>query len=312
MVKIFGTTTLLLLLVTCNTTEPPPPGTTITLTLEDVSSIEAWIKLATTNLEYPTTIKLKQNDSATQSIILNNPDTLLYIDGLSIDTEYSFEAIVTRKQFVSNKLVFRTLDTTNNIFSFESFTVGEFGSIVYDVAVLDDNVFIAVGEFYKENEYRAYGMALFNQGNWEFKRLLALTPSNGTSNIMPTSILAFSKNEIWLANGSVFLWDGLNVEPFWISKFPGNPDPIFSDGQFARKIWGNSNKNIYAGGESGALAHFDGTTWKKIELNTNLNITDLIGPTNNSNSDASVYCARTDFNFQNNGIIKINANSGKP
>ncbi|GIK22048.1 MAG: hypothetical protein PHY57_11300 [Ignavibacterium sp.] len=51
-----------LFLKSCNTTEPPPNGQkpTLELTLEDVSCIEAWIQLKTTNLQLPTTITLKQ------------------------------------------------------------------------------------------------------------------------------------------------------------------------------------------------------------------------------------------------------------
>jgi len=43
------------LLQSCNTTEPPPPPDakpTLNLELEDISSIEAWIKLSTSNLQF--------------------------------------------------------------------------------------------------------------------------------------------------------------------------------------------------------------------------------------------------------------------
>jgi len=66
------------LLQSCNTTEPPLPGTNITLKTEDVSSIEAWIKLTTNNLQFPATIILKQNNSVTQDIVLSNADTVIY------------------------------------------------------------------------------------------------------------------------------------------------------------------------------------------------------------------------------------------
>lgn len=74
-----------LFLKSCNTTEPPPNGQkpTLELTLEDVSCIEAWIQLKTTNLQLPTTITLKQynlsGDSLSQNFLLNTQDSLLYI-----------------------------------------------------------------------------------------------------------------------------------------------------------------------------------------------------------------------------------------
>ena len=67
-------------LQSCNTTEPPPVEKTITLTLEDTASIEAWIKLTTNNLQLPTDVTLNHNDQTIETINLITSDTLLYID----------------------------------------------------------------------------------------------------------------------------------------------------------------------------------------------------------------------------------------
>ena len=68
------------LLQACNTTEPPPAEKTITLSLEDTASIEAWIKLTTNNLQLPTDVTLNHNDQTIETINLITSDTLLYID----------------------------------------------------------------------------------------------------------------------------------------------------------------------------------------------------------------------------------------
>ncbi len=84
-----------LLVLSCNTTEPPPPQEekpTLTLTLEDASSIEVWIKLTTTNLKQPATVTLKQNNTVTQDIVLSYADTVIYIDSLFPNTTYNFQA----------------------------------------------------------------------------------------------------------------------------------------------------------------------------------------------------------------------------
>jgi hypothetical protein len=76
---------LLLLFVQCDTNEPPT-NSTVTLKLEEVSCIEAWIKLETINLQLPTTLTLKQTDPSgnTKSQILNlNTKRLAAILGLS-------------------------------------------------------------------------------------------------------------------------------------------------------------------------------------------------------------------------------------
>ena len=73
---------LIISISACNTTEPPPAEKTITLTLEDAASIEAWIKLTTTNLQLPKAITIKQNNQTRKTINLVKADTLLYIDSL--------------------------------------------------------------------------------------------------------------------------------------------------------------------------------------------------------------------------------------
>lgn len=297
----------IIFILSCNTTQPPPLEKAITLTLEDAACNEAWIRLTTTNFQLPASLTFKQNEQTRNIINLVSADTLLYINSLLPKTTYTFQASghSSLSGITSNKLSVITMDTTSRDFNLQSFTLGEFGSVVHDVVALGNDNFIAVGEFYVENEDQTYGLALYNNGTWEFKKLIAFAPNNVPVNIRPTGVLAFSMNKVWLVDGSVFYWDGVNIQPYWISKFPGNPNPIFSDGQFARKIWGNSNSNIYVGGDLGALANFDGINWKKIESNTASDIIDIWGPEINASSNGTIYCAALDFNLQNNGIIKV-------
>ncbi|MCZ7611608.1 MAG: hypothetical protein M5U17_15800 [Ignavibacterium sp.] len=83
-------------LKSCGTTESPPNGEkpTLELTLEDVSCIEAWIQLKTTNLQLPTTITLKQynlsGDSLSQNFLFNTQDSLLYNDSRLPNQTYKF------------------------------------------------------------------------------------------------------------------------------------------------------------------------------------------------------------------------------
>jgi hypothetical protein len=69
-----------LALLNCNTTEPPINEKEITLKLEDVSCTEGWISLTTTNLKFPTTVTLKQDNQTRITINLIKADSLLYID----------------------------------------------------------------------------------------------------------------------------------------------------------------------------------------------------------------------------------------
>lgn len=87
--------TLGLLLRACDITEPPNENQSINLILEDVSCIEAWIKLSTINLQLPAAITLKQTnptgETKSQIINLKTQDSLLYIDSLLPNKNYHYQ-----------------------------------------------------------------------------------------------------------------------------------------------------------------------------------------------------------------------------
>ncbi|MGD8307502.1 MAG: glucosyl transferase, partial [Ignavibacteria bacterium] len=116
MIKVIGIISLLLIAVNCNTTEPPVGGKTITLALENISCTEAWIKLVTTNLQFPVSVTVRRSESGgepvSKTINLVNPDTLLYVDSLLPNTIYQFRASSIQHLTYSNQLQVTTLDTT--------------------------------------------------------------------------------------------------------------------------------------------------------------------------------------------------------
>lgn len=109
-----------LLLKSCKTTDPPPPPNgekpTLELSIEDVSCVEAWIKLKTTNLQLPATLTLKQfnasGDTISQILNLNTQDSLLYIDSLLPNKSYQYQVSSNEHQVSSNELSVTTMDTT--------------------------------------------------------------------------------------------------------------------------------------------------------------------------------------------------------
>jgi len=229
MKKLITCIILISLTLSCNTTEPPPPPDakpTLALTLEDASSIEAWVKLTTTNLQFPATITLKQNNIVTQDIILSYADTLLYIDSLLPKITYTFQAITqSSNQFItaersedgsitSNELSITTMDTTSHNFTFETWTFGEVGSsTLYDVAIIDENNIWAVGEIYMNDSLgnpdpHAYNTVHWDGTEWKLFRIMFYTIC-GQQNRTPypaSAIFAFNENEIWIGmDGSVKL-----------------------------------------------------------------------------------------------------------
>jgi len=300
----------IILIISCNTTEPPPPEKTITLSLEDTFSIEAWIKLKTTNLQLPTTITLKQNNQTRSTINLVNADTLLYIDSLLPNTTYNFQAITqsSNQSIISNELTITTMDTTSHNFTWQSWTFGEHGSSeLRDVTIIDENNIWAVGRVYLNDstgqiDSEGYGIVRWDGNSWEVIRLFWTHPQGFVWSLLPFGIYAITENNIWFVAGDVHQWDGQTLTSHPIGNFSGNPNPILEEGQYPVRIWG-SNDIVYTVGLQGAIAYFDGNNWKRVDAQTDGDIFDIIAV---ENSDITVFCP---LNFvqnpSNDKIFKI-------
>lgn len=75
-----------------------------------------------------------------------------------------------------------------------------------------------------------------------------------------------------VSTASSIHFDGVN----WTSKGMPAPNP----GSY-RQVWGASPSDIWAAGDRGSLAHFDGATWTKIDLGIQENITGIGGTASN-------------------------------
>ncbi len=291
---------LILNLTSCSTTDPKLEPELL-LKLEDVSCTEAWLQLTTNNIQLPTTINLLKNTTVAQTFSLGTKDSLLYIDSLLPNQTYSFQASSIQNPVSSNKVTATTLDTTSHNVTFQTFTFGDIGaggSLLYDVAIIDENNIWAVGEIYMNDSLgnpdpKIYNATHWNGSGWELKRIPILL--NGTP-FYPVikSIFAFNENDIWFEAG--IHWDGITFKqiPFNI-QWNGN----------VNKLWGSSRNDLYAVGNNGNIAHYNGSSWARIESGTTTNINDVWGIFENGTS--TVYCPVSSiFNPpQDKKILKI-------
>lgn len=273
-ISLFTVSSLILVLQFCNSIEPPS-GLTIELKLEDVSCTEAWVTLTTTNLALPTTLTLLQDGETRETIKVTTTDTLLYIDSLLPNQSYKFQSVIQSINQSSNELNVTTLDTTSHNFTWQSWTFGEHSSSVfYDVAILNENSIYAVGEIYMNDSLgqpdpQAYGVAIWDGQTWELKKLFY----NTNFPVMPRGILVISSNEIYLAAGSIFRWDGASsMAQMVFSRFD-----LFDPNGTIEKLWGNSNSSIYGVGNVGSIVFYNGSQWTKIESGTDVNLSDIYG-----------------------------------
>ena len=112
-----------IIIISCNTTEPPiipppppPDFRKITLTFEDASCTEVWLKIETDSLTLPAELTLKQyiptGDSLSQIFVLNTQDSVLYIDSLLPNQAYNYQAVLSTDTTIkSEKITAQTLDT---------------------------------------------------------------------------------------------------------------------------------------------------------------------------------------------------------
>ena len=285
--------TLGFLLKHCNTTEPPPPNgekPTLELTLEDVSCIEAWIKLTTTNLTLPAALILYQ-DSVAQNNILCYGDTLLYVDSLLPNKNYQYQVSSIENPATSNELTVTTLDTTSHNFTFETFTFGGTAgsSVLYDVAIINEDNIWAVGEIFVAdtsiNGYTMYNAVRWDGVDWELKRIPYLFQGDSFYNPI-YAVFTFGADDIWFGIGNLIHWDGIKYWSIGISTiFPS----------LVNKIWGSSSNDLYVVGNNGSIVYYNGQSWHRIESGTLLNINDIWGDFNEKTQEWEILAVA--FNY---------------
>jgi len=287
------------LLQFCNTTEPPPPVKTITLTLEDSASIEAWIKLTTSNLQLPATVTLKQDNQTRRTINLLKADTLLYIDSLLPNQSYKFQAITqsSNQSITSNELSVTTMDTTSHDIIWEVETIGGPGSLARDVAIINENNIWIGGEFFMNDTL--YNAANWGGQQWNLKRIPAVPWYNPEIFVYDgiRTLFAFSSDDIWFSEelGTIVHWDGNSYESFIIGANQAQGTIL--------KMWGLSSDEIYLVGTNGSITKFNGSSFLLMNSNTDINLTDIYGTPDGSEVWA---CGRADG--QKSIILKLNSN----
>ncbi len=306
---------LLLLFFSCNTNEPPKDNGAITLSVEDASCIEAWINLKVENITLPAAVTLKQSENngeekVRQVINLTTADTLLFIDSLLPKRSYKFKAEWINKsgELKAAEATTVTMDTTSHNFTWQTFTFGQHSSsTLYDVAIINENNIWAVGEIYMNDSLgnpdpHAYNAVHWDGNQWELKRIYFPTVCGSTnlSSYPAKAIFAFDDGKIWISSSGdkiAILKDGIQIDKYCL---PSNVSMSIN------KLWGSSSNDLYAVGNGGNIAHWDGISWKKIESGTSLNLNDIWGDLNKKTNEWEVICVASNIlHSYDKEVIKI-------
>jgi hypothetical protein len=274
------TSALFLTFSSCNNNPVIPKDPEFSLTAEDASCIEAWLSLKTNNAY---NVNLFRNDSLIMHINTTaGTDTTILDEGLHPSQNYTYRAEVSiENRIYSRETVIRTMDTTSHNFTWQKWEFGDIGSsVLYDVAIIDENNIWAVGEIYisdtSENGHTVYNAVHWDGSDW---KLYAVQYNKLHWPIR--TIFAFSESEIWF---SAFVkYDGHNFKEILYTT-----DLI---GWEVYKIWGENSNNLYAVGTSGKIAHYNGNKWTKIESGTEYNLNDIWGDYNEKTGEWEILAA---------------------
>ena len=201
-------------------------------------------------------------------------------------------------------------DTTSHNFTWTLQTLGgASGSVLYDVAIINDTLTYAVGEMYLNDstgqiDLQPYNIAIWDGRAWNLQRI----PYNYQGQVFYSpihSVFAFNSDDIWFEAG--IHWDGHQFETIPLNiDFPSH----------VNRMWGNSSNNLYIVGNNGLIAHNINGSWTKIASGTTLQFNDIWGGYNAKTSqwDILAVCSqnyplgRAIYSIKGNSAAQISTN----
>ncbi len=270
--------------VSCDTTESDKNGTIFT-ELADASCTECWINVETTGISLAEDLTLYRDNEIVQTATLTESNTVLYDSLLSPSQTYEYKVKIAGT--TSKEYFVTTMDTTSHDFSWETFTFGEHSSsVLNDVAIIDENNIWAVGEIYINDSTGSvdpskYNLAIWDGTRWNIRRVY-FTNSHGQSFLAAiNSINGFSNTNILLGMDQIILWHENDFMEIELST------SVFNS--WINSIWGKNTNDFYIAGNNGNLAHYNGTTWTKIDGGTENNIVSVWGVENQFTGNEEIY-----------------------
>jgi len=315
---------LLFILYSCNSSTETTEENKTHLEVYDVSCTEVWLQLKVDRISLPAGGVVRIEGIKEIPVTITTNDTLLFFDSLEVNREYRFKVILQNpgQTLTTNEATARTLDTTSHNFTWQTFEFGEFGSsVLYDVAIIDENNIWAVGEIYVKDSLgnpdpKRYNAVHWNGTTWELKRIMFPSVC-GSTNLTPyaaKTVFAFNNGEIWITSSGdkiVILKENNQIDRFCLPS---------SVSMSINKLWGTSSNDLYAVGNGGNIAHWNGSSWTKIESGTSLDIYDIWGDYNEKSKNWEILAVASNIStaigskilsIQNSKVSEL-SNSGLP
>ncbi len=263
--------------------DPPKdntPNRDTTIYLEVLSTFTTTARLhisvADTTAEW--TFGLTRNGEDILTATVYNSDTTFTDGGLNPGTQYTYQAQWLDDGIAvdsSLNVVTQTMDTTSHNFIWEIDTLGDSGSYLNDVAIVDENNIWVVGMIKipdPDSSFNGTGWESFNAAHWDGSEweLIKIQPQGYVQPIQTIFIL--DENEMWFGKGSLpIYYNGSSYDLITPAEdgYPG--------GFIINAIWGTSSSNIYFIGSNGSIVHYDGNNFTEMESGTDVDLEDIDG-----------------------------------
>ena len=269
---------ILIFLATCP--EEPEPEYEINLILEDF--LCTWVELRVilpdsgkTKYFYVRSTDGQIEVTPPKGVIRS--DTVLHIDGLQPEAEYSFRAYYLRNERIvdsSEAVTIHTRETTSSDFRWEIDRIGVHPTHFNDVQIISENDVWAVGDIRLEDTYTydsagvwqlPYSAAHWDGNKWKLVRFI----DEYGYVISPNGFYYFSDTSIWFTPGRIHHYDSDTTRVMWTQNY--------SAGEFLYRVWGSSEDDIWFVGSKGLIVHYDGQTFSRIPTGNTIRYVDLEG-----------------------------------
>ena len=282
--------------------EQPP-----TLTVEDVSCTEVWLKISVPGANNET-VTIQRDTTVIDTIRLTTADTTIVDANVLPSHTYTYTLAMSGVKSVTAQA--RTMDTTSHAFTWQSFTFGDGGGscVLNDVAIINDTLAYAVGEIYIGGTIS--NCARWNGQRWDTLHIFVTLTYTGSQIVTDQdplmTILAFNENDIWVVSraGGVSHWNGTQ---WMMLSIPFNQGP-----GACNKMWGTSSSNLYFVGNEGRIIYYNGTSWTQISSGTTLDVRAIWGAQNANTGSLEIYAtAGNPYISPDRTILQISGTTAK-
>jgi hypothetical protein len=235
---------------------------TVTISVEGTTHRSIELRVQSTVNDSSLKIRLFRTLNSADTLAAEYPilvkDTTIIDDnngeGLQLNTEYTYYAVTIDTageiKDTGSAVTARTLAPTSHNYTWQEYTIGDFGSALYDVWGTDENNVYAVGGVTLNGN--SYSILHYDGTEW--------SPIDSAGGNV---IFGFSNNDIWVAGGGVFHFDGVKWNPKDKKIVNGaviTLDSILKANTPYTSIWGTSSSDMYFGNAWGKVIHWDGAS----------------------------------------------------